>query len=160
MPEHWIDSLFAKMTAFYGSAFSRMWHDANTQEVRKAWGIELFKLSPAQLRAGVNSLAASFPMPPTLPQFIAHCRQARRDEAASSPALTDQRRSDANVYAAGMANVRNAAKTLAAKRPSGVAWAHRLLERGTSASGSALPDEVIRCAREAIANYSRVRGGR
>lgn len=147
VPEAWIDSLFAKLSAFYGSRFADAWRDTNLNDVRRVWGLELRKLSAEQLRAGVHSLDTAFPYPPTLPQFMAHCRQARRDDKA--PALTDQRRADSALYAVNMEKVMNAAKPRA---PSGVQWAVDLLKRGTGRSGQPLPAEVRRVAEAAIAN--------
>jgi hypothetical protein len=83
VPESWIDSLFDKMGAYYGSRFVDMWGAQKLEDVREVWGVELRKLSPEQLRAGVHSLDTAFPFPPTLPQFMAHCRQARRSVPAS-----------------------------------------------------------------------------
>jgi hypothetical protein len=147
VPESWIDSLFDKMGAYYGSRFVDMWGAQKLEDVREVWGVELRKLSPEQLRAGVHSLDTAFPFPPTLPQFMAHCRQARRSVPASQ--LTDQRRADPARYAANMEKVVNAAKPRA---PSGVQWAIDLLKRGTSRSGSPLPAEVRRIAEGAIKN--------
>lgn len=150
VPEAWVDSLFAKMATHYGSRFADLWRGADFDAVRRDWGVELRKLSPEQLRAGVHSLADGCVDAPTLPRFMAHCRQARRD-TFNEPQLTDNRRSDPRQYAANMARVREAAKP---KAPSGVAWAHSLLQRGKCASGRALTPEVIRVAEGAIANYA------
>jgi hypothetical protein len=147
VPESWIDSLFAKLSAFYGSRFADAWRDTNLDEVREVWGLELRKLSPEQLRAGVHTLDTAFPYPPTLPQFMQHCRQARR--ASSGAQLTDQRRADPAQYAVNMEKVVQAAKPRA---PSGVQWAIDLLKRGKSRSGSPLPAEVRRVAEGAVKN--------
>lgn len=154
VPESWVDSLFTKMSTTYGSRFADMWQGIPIDDVRRAWGIDMRKLSAEQLRAGVHTLDLAFPIPPTWPQFMAHCRQARRSQAPGQ--LTDNRRADPARYAANMERVRDAAKPRA---PSGVAWAHALLSRGKSRSGGALPPEVIRVAQGAIENYKRRTGG-
>jgi hypothetical protein len=156
VPEAWIDSLFTKFNTLYGARFVDFWGVVPFEEVRRAWGVELRKLSPEQLRAGVATLTDAFPNVPNCAQFLAHCRSARRGALDNAAQLTDQRRADPAQYAEQMARVKAAQH----KQPGGVAWAWRLLERGKSASGGGLPPEVIRCAEDAIRNHAaRGKGG-
>lgn len=157
VPIDWVQKLFDRMTALYGPRLmADVWHGVKLEEVHSIWAAELGKLSSAQLGAGVQTLADAFQRPPTLPQLMAHCRTARQQQQATAPQLTDQRRADPKQYAANMERVKDAAKP---KRPNGVAWAWRLLERGTGASGQALTPEVIRVAESAIERYGR-KGGK
>lgn len=149
VPEAWVTALFEKMATTYGTRFADLWRGLDFEAIRREWGVEMKKLSPEQLRAGVHTLADGCLDAPTLPRFMAHCRQARRMSVAGE--LTDQRRADPTKYAANMERVRTAARP---KQPGGVAWAWALLERGKSRSGGALPSEVIRVAEGAIANYA------
>lgn len=81
VPESWIDSLFAKMLAFYGSKFSDLWRGADLQQVRRTWGCELSTLTRQELKQGVEALR-SRPFPPTLPEFVALCHPPINYDAA------------------------------------------------------------------------------
>lgn len=149
LPKHWVEALFSKMGAFYGDKFSSMWRNATLSEVKKAWGIELFKLSKDQLKAGSDALTA-FAKPPTLPEFVAHCKQQRAEQAASTaPKLVDEKRADQATVDANMGRIRAASARLMTKEPT-AEWAFQLVLRGKSAGGSTLPFQVASCATDAI----------
>ena len=93
LPEAWIDSLFARMSAFYGARFADMWRGTDLDEVRRTWGRELAGLTRDELRAGVANLRTRF-FPPTLPEFIALCRPALNVDAALYEAIEQMRRRD------------------------------------------------------------------
>jgi hypothetical protein len=159
VPLEWVEKLFDRMTAIYGPrAVADLWDGADLSDVHAVWAVELGKLSAAQLGAGVQTMAETFKRPPNLGELMAHCRAARV-QPASNPQLTDNRRADPATQREGMAKFRAAVAPLANRRVNpGSAWAHRLLQRGTSASGGALPPEVVRIAKDAIRNHSR-KGG-
>lgn len=151
LPQHWVEALFSKMAAFYGSRFASMWNGVNVAEVQRAWAIELGKLSRDQLKAGSDNLTA-LPKPPTLPEFVALCRQARSEQAASTiPRLADERPADRATVEANLGAIRKVQQRVLRREPT-AEWAFKLLMRGKSASGAALPSEVVRCARDAIAS--------
>lgn len=160
VPESWITALFEKLANQYGARFLDLWRGVDMVGVRREWGMALAKLSPEQLRAGVHSLH-DLKAVPTLAEFVAHCRQARREDAGTNAQLTDQRRADAATQREGMARLREAVKPLMSARINpGSQWAHDLLARGTGRSGQPLTPEVIRVAKDAIRNHSRsTRGG-
>ncbi|MCA7962518.1 hypothetical protein LGM54_06070 [Burkholderia cenocepacia] len=149
LPQHWVEALFSKMAAFYGSRFASMWSGVNVVEVQRAWAIELGKLSRDQLKAGSDNLTA-LPKPPTLPEFVSLCRQARSEQAASTtPRLADERPADRATVEANLGAIRRVQERVMRREPT-AEWAFKLLMRGKSASGAALPSEVVRCARDAI----------
>jgi hypothetical protein len=149
LPKHWIDALFAKMVAFYGDKFTMMWRGAKVEEVQKAWAIELFKLTREQLKAGSDALTA-FPKPPTLPEFVNHCKQRRAEQAASAAAkienlpkaTPEQVESNLNSIRTASASVRNRVPT--------AEWAFKLMLRGSSPGGYSIPFGPARCATDAI----------
>ncbi|WP_226377144.1 hypothetical protein [Burkholderia savannae] len=137
------------MAAFYGSRFASMWNGVNVSEVQRAWAIELGKLSRDQLKAGSDNLTA-LPKPPTLPEFVALCRQARSEQSASTTQrLADERPADRATVEANLGAIRRVQERVMRREPT-AEWAFKLLMRGKSASGAALPSEVVRCARDAI----------
>ncbi|WP_261534471.1 hypothetical protein [Burkholderia multivorans] len=151
LPQHWVEALFSKMAAFYGSRFASMWNGVNVVEVQRAWAIELGKLSRDQLKAGSDNLTA-LPKPPTLPEFVALCRQARFEQAASSaPQLTDQKRANRATVESNLGTIRRVQQRSMRREPT-AEWAFKLLMSGKSAGGAALPSGVVRCARDAIAS--------
>lgn len=149
LPRHWVEALFAKMAAFYGSRFASMWNGTNVLEVQKAWAIELGKLSREQLKAGSENLTA-LPKPPTLPEFVALCRQARTEQAAStSPRLPDEKRADQATVDANLGQMRAAQQKLLSVEPT-AEWAFKLVMNGKAKNGAVLTYEATRCATDAI----------
>ena len=156
VPLEWVQKLFDRMAIMYGSrVVADFWVGLDLAEVKAAWAVELGKLTPEQLGAGVRTMGNAFAKrPPSLPELMAHCRAAR-PHVTDAPQLTDQTRADPETQRSGMERFREAVRPLAMPRNPGSAWAHRLLERGTSRSGGALPAEVRRVAEGAIANHAR-----
>lgn len=156
IPKHWVQALFAKMSAFYGDRFASMWRGSNLDEVQKAWAIELFKLSTEQMKAGSEALTA-FAKPPTLPEFVTHCKQRRAEGAASAAPRIENRPSITPEQAeANLRKVRAPLKSLLRPTPT-AEWAYKLLMRGKGPSGGGLPHEVTRCATDAITSNSGLR---
>lgn len=144
-----IEHLFSRMAALYGERFGAMWRGTNVEHVQLTWAIELAKLTREQLLTGNDNLAA-IPRPPTLPEFVALCRQARAEQlAASAPRLADEKRADQITVDANLGRIREAQQRLQRKEPT-AEWAFRLLMRAQSVSGAGLPAEVVRCARDAV----------
>ena len=75
LPLPWVEQLFRRMSAFYGSKFSDMWAGARMEDVMQTWAQELSCLTRSELTAGWNALAMR-EHPPTLPQFVKLCRPA------------------------------------------------------------------------------------
>lgn len=145
LPKHWIEALFSKMSAFYGSKFAAMWSGSKPAEVQKAWAIELAKLTREQLKAGSDALTA-FSRPPTLPDFVAHCKQTRAEMAEHrAPKLEHRAPIDPERAKVALGMVHTAAAKIAARAPT-AEWAYRLLMSGRKD----LSHEVVRCATDAI----------
>lgn len=85
LPESWIEKIFSKFEARYGSLFLDRWRGCDMENVRATWAEELanFEDKPECIGHALRVLAAS-KFPPTLPEFLEACRQAPRKEA---PAL-------------------------------------------------------------------------
>ncbi|WP_124596241.1 hypothetical protein [Burkholderia stagnalis] len=152
-----MDALFSKMAAFYGSAFVRQWADVDAGEVKAVWAVELAKLQTAQLKAGADGLAA-FPKPPTLPQFIEYCRQARREQVAqAAPALTDQRRADKAVIEGSMRKIREMQSRVTTGTRTCQAtprWAFENLLRGTMRNGATLTGELRKSQLRVVVSHA------
>jgi hypothetical protein len=149
IPQKWVEVLFEKMTAFYGARFADLWRGADSNVVKRSWGIELAKLSGSQMKAGSDNLA-QLGRAPTLPEFIAHCKQCRVEAAAHeapqiahSPSITPEQAAE---------NISLLNRTLARMQQASASaeWAFRLILRGKSASGHSLPFAVAKCATDAI----------
>lgn len=72
-PTAWVESLFARMEAMYGSKFLDMWRGADIGLVKTMWGDEMGKLSGEELKRGYSALMAQ-DWPPSLPAFVKLCR--------------------------------------------------------------------------------------
>jgi hypothetical protein len=149
LPKHWMEALFAKMIAFYGSKFALMWQGSNSVEVQKVWAVELFKLSREQLKAGSDSLSA-LPKPPTLPEFIALCKSARLEQAAfQAPRLEAVTPADQKVIDSNLAKLRSIAGSMRMKSAH-PGWAYDFFIRGAAKNGQPTTVEVEKNCRETI----------
>lgn len=110
VPRAWVEALFSKMSAFYGSKFAVMWRGSNLEEVQKAWAIELNRISREQIKAGLDQLV-DLTEAPTLPQFVAHCKRCRLDQIHSLK-LTDQTRAAPEVVQENLGRIHEIVKGL------------------------------------------------
>lgn len=72
-PISWVEKLFERMEALYGSKFLDMWRDANAEMVKQLWSEEMGKLSNDDLRRGYAALMTR-DWPPSLPEFVKMCK--------------------------------------------------------------------------------------
>lgn len=73
LPTAWIEKLFERMAALYGSKFADMWRGTDPEQVKALWAHELGKLSRDEVTKGAQALMTQ-EWPPSLPQFIKLCR--------------------------------------------------------------------------------------
>ena len=149
IPKHWIEALFSKMSANYGARFADMWRGTNPVEVQKVWALELGKLSAAQMKAGSDNLSA-FPKPPTLPEFVEHCKRMRLEVVASTaPQLEHVTKADQQVIDSNLKKIQTIARDLPMKSAN-KAWAHEMIKRGTARNGAPLTVEVLQSCKDVI----------
>ncbi len=76
LPDSWIERIFSRMMAYYGTLFSDRWRDSNLHEVKAVWAEELasFSDSPECFRLSLAAMVDGSTFPPTLPEFKALCR--------------------------------------------------------------------------------------
>lgn len=72
-PISWVEKLFERMEALYGTKFLDMWRNTNADLVKALWADEMGKLSADELRRGYAALM-SRDWPPSLPEFLKMCR--------------------------------------------------------------------------------------
>lgn len=85
LPEPWIEKIFSKFEARYGSLFHDRWKGCDLANVKETWAEELapFANRPEAIGHALKVLASA-KFPPTLPEFIESCRNAPE---AYQPAL-------------------------------------------------------------------------
>lgn len=100
LPDAWIERLFDRLAALYGSKFADLWKNTDLQNVKATWAEKLggFADRPEIIRHALDS-CDDRPWPPTLPEFIGLCRdQARRvgrqTSALPAPQLSVEERMD------------------------------------------------------------------
>jgi hypothetical protein len=79
LPESWIDRIFGRMEASYGSLFLDRWRGCDIVEVKKVWAEELRSFSdyPACFGVALKAMVDDgLKFPPTLPEFVGMCRKA------------------------------------------------------------------------------------
>ena len=129
LPPHWVSKIFRECQGHYGSRWLDMWRtgqtlpdgtDVGLQNAMEKWGERLagFIDRPEALRKAMQSLPIH---PPTLPEFIALCRQQSITLQDSLPPPTP----DADK------RMRNIEQATAVKvgTNGGKAWAERLRTR-------------------------------
>jgi hypothetical protein len=87
-PTPWADRLFARFSALYGAPkLASNWPADRAGEVRQAWEEQLRRFSANTLRRALQALIdAGREWPPTLPEFVALCRDFHRLEQSAAPA--------------------------------------------------------------------------
>jgi hypothetical protein len=144
-----VERILALMSATYGSRFASLWSGTDPTQMQKVWGVELAKLSDEQRKAGISSLTA-LPKAPTLPEFIAHCKQARLEQAVfQAPRLEHVTPADQKVIDANLAQIKRFSKTkrVSAGNPG---WAYDFMIRGAALNAQPTSVEVAKSCREAI----------
>ena len=127
IPQRWVETLFATMSATYGARFADLWRGTNIAQVKRHWGAELAKLTAPQMKAGRDNLMA-LPKPPTLPEFLALCRQARMEAASQAvPKLEDLPKMSPEEAARNIGAVRNVMKKMRQPIPT-AEWAFKAYE--------------------------------
>lgn len=144
IPKRWVEALFAKMSAFYGARFADLWRGTQLEDVQRAWGVELAKLTSAQMKAGTDALSA-FVRPPTLPEFVKHCRESRMEVVAHTvPKLEDLPKMSPEQAAENLAKVNSAVAGIK-RRAFTAEWAFRIFLENKPKTA-----ESSRCAADAI----------
>ena len=87
LPRDWVEALFTRMSAFYGSKFADLWRGVEVAVIHRTWAIELGGLTKNELRQGSAALVTR-QWPPTLPEFVALCRPPVNIDAALTEAIT------------------------------------------------------------------------
>lgn len=78
LPDRWIDKIFSRMEAFYGSTFIDKWRNTDVLEVKAVWANELanFSDNPECFSKALKELMDEHKtFPPSLPEFVELCRR-------------------------------------------------------------------------------------
>lgn len=86
LPEAWIEKIFLKFEARYGSLFHDRWKGCDLANVKATWAEELanFGNKPEAIGYALKVLASA-KFPPTLPEFFEACRNAPEPYAPALP---------------------------------------------------------------------------
>lgn len=78
LPPEWIEKLFSRLGALYGSKHLDQWAGQDIAVVKETWAATLGQFDGDHIAGALRKLATSgSPFPPTLPEFIALCQVAR-----------------------------------------------------------------------------------
>lgn len=118
LPDAWIDRLFDRLEAAYGSKWLNMWGNTSLLNVKSLWAEKLagFAGNPKALAYALDCLD-EHPFPPTLPEFLSLCRKAPKPEMAALPAP------EANPAKA--AEFASSVKSVTEKKKDTISWARR-----------------------------------
>lgn len=95
LPDAWIEKIFQRLHGLYGSLWLDRYRigqsdaqgrDLGVENAKATWSCELagFAECPEAIGWALKQLS-SIPFPPTLPEFLALCRQAPRPAAPALP---------------------------------------------------------------------------
>ncbi len=144
-PISWVESLFSRMVACYGSKFADMWRDADMKMVKSMWASEMGKLTHEELRHGFQSLM-SRAWPPTLPEYIILCKSLEKRPAAHVMALPAPKSDLSSEKAAEMLD---SLSVVFKTKDDPLLWARKIIERSKQKKHG-LSMHQIKSAKEAL----------
>lgn len=134
LPDSWVESLLARMLATYGQKFRSQWADVPPETLRETWAVALGRFDGERIKWALEQMIATCPWPPTLPEFVALCRQAPREEPAKLPAPSPSEQQRAE-------RVEQLAGGVFAARAPGKAWA-KIHRAGFIAGRNLMPIQI------------------
>lgn len=79
LPSEWIGRLFSRFQAIYGNRVATMWGESDPTEIRQVWAESLGRYEASDIREALEKVLSAHPdYPPTLPQFMGLCADAKR----------------------------------------------------------------------------------
>lgn len=148
LPDSWITKIFDHMSGLYGSKFADLWRGSDLETVRRTWASKLagFADMPKAIKEALDALDDK-PYPPTLPEFLALCREAGRRLEAPKVAIEYKPTPEEQAKADEM--IRKAAERMTkADSRDHLEWAKKLKERHES--GEALSLIQVNAYKEAL----------
>lgn len=135
LPDSWVERIFDRMQGLYGSLWLDRWRSGEVLEqggqrfdrglllAKATWADELsgFADQPARIAQALDA-CRSLKFPPTVPEFLALCRETYPDRVTALPAPDVP----PAVIAARQAEAEEMAKQVAAPRVDHKAWAKGL----------------------------------
>lgn len=97
LPASWVDSLFAKLSVRYGTAFQAMYRDLDPEAVKADWAEVLDGVSGQSIGYGLRYLPSD--RPPNAQQFRDLCRKAPTADPLPALAAPTDRPDQARVQA-------------------------------------------------------------
>lgn len=151
LPPAWVDRLFARFAAAFGSMkVGTMYPVDQADEVHALWGQQLSRFAPESIGLALQAVIDSGrEWPPTLPEFVEQCRLCAVGRTTHAPAnaLTRPKLSP-EVVAANLRRVNEALESVTAGGKPSRVWAHRILSR--VAAGESVSPAVYEMAKKAI----------
>lgn len=148
-PLEWIRRIMLRLHAIYGNRAKQMWGDIAEQELLNTWREYLGGFTGDDIRRAIDTCARAYTeFPPTLPQFVSMCRDARNARAQSAiriappTPLCDMALAQAAELAARMSANR--------KQVDCRSWARKIIDE--SKRGAQYPIISIQYANEALSD--------
>ena len=89
-----MDHLFLRLIAFYGNKFMDAYNGISMPDLKRIWSEELAGYGLKEIGRGIEA-CRSLKWPPTLPEFLAHCRPPIEPDVAYHEAVTNLAKRDA-----------------------------------------------------------------
>lgn len=81
VPLHWVEDLFARLSAILGGSMSNVYASADPERVKREWAEALAGFSAEEVKRGIAGTRVR-KFPPNLPEFLHLCRPALDSETA------------------------------------------------------------------------------
>lgn len=92
LPDAWIERLFLRFSAMYGSKFADLWRGCDLANVKAQWAEDLAGYTPDEIKRGIDACKTGRDWPPTLPEFLKLCRKPIDAERAFYEAVEQMAR--------------------------------------------------------------------
>ncbi len=147
LPNAWVSRLFSRFQAIYGNKVATMWGDADLNEVRQVWGERLAHYEAVDIKRALETMVVAYTdFPPTLPQFMGMCRDARaaRGQEASKKIVVRYATVSPEILAA----IHELTADPVNRKRDPKDWARRLLAKDSA--GEPTVPYALKCAKEAL----------
>lgn len=98
LADSWIERLFQKFEDFYGTKWAAQYGAFPRERVKRTWAEELggFATKPEAIAAALDAQKAN-QYPPTLPEFLAACREAAKRVGEPKPPALEHKLSPEEI---------------------------------------------------------------
>ncbi|SPA17219.1 hypothetical protein [Cupriavidus taiwanensis] len=150
VPDAWVEHLFKRMGALYGSAFTAKWRDVDPPTLWRTWAEGMATVPKDHLTIGYNALESACPRPPSLAEFLALCSPPPAAHRPAPLPLPSPLRTSPEQARENLGRIK-AMVDVPRPKPGGIEWARNTV--ALAKAGQYVAPMRLRMAYDAIANH-------